>query len=57
MRTVLNAIDAARQAVKSPGAKRLISTTRIAERIDASKTLEDEVESVNENFGQELRVL
>jgi uncharacterized protein (TIGR00106 family) len=57
MRAVLNAIDAAHQAVKSSGAKRLISTIRIAERIGASKTLEDEVESVNEKFGQERTML
>jgi uncharacterized protein (TIGR00106 family) len=57
MRAVLNAIDAAHQAVKSSDAKRLISTIRIAERIGASKTLEDEVESVNEKFGQERTIL
>jgi uncharacterized protein (TIGR00106 family) len=57
MRAVLNAIDAAHQAVKSSGAKRLISTIRIAERIGASKTLEDEVESVNEKLGQERTML
>jgi uncharacterized protein YqgV (UPF0045/DUF77 family) len=57
MRAVLNAIDAAHQAVKSSGAKRLISTIRIAERIGASKTLEDEVESVIEKFGQERTML
>jgi uncharacterized protein (TIGR00106 family) len=57
MRAVLNAIDAAHQAVKSSGAKRLISTIRIAERIGASKTLEDEVESVNEKIGQERTML
>ena len=57
MRAVLNAIDAAHQAVKSSGAKRPISTIRIAERIGASKTLEDEVESVNEKFGQERTML
>lgn len=33
------------------------SSTSIAERIDASKTLEDEVESVNEKFGQERTLL
>ena len=57
MRAVLNAIDAAHQAVKSAGAKRLISTIRIAERIDASKTLEDEVESVNKKIAQERTIL
>jgi uncharacterized protein YqgV (UPF0045/DUF77 family) len=32
------------------GAKRIISSIRIAERLDASKTLEDEVGSVTEKF-------
>lgn len=48
MRAILNAIDAAHQAVKSTGAKRIISNIRIAERLDASRTLEDEVRSVTE---------
>lgn len=50
MRAILNAIDAAHQAVKLTGAKRIISSIRIAERLDASKTLEDEVGSVTEKF-------
>ena len=50
MRAILNAIEAAHQAVKLTGAKRIISSIRIAERIDASKTLEDEVGSVTEKF-------
>jgi uncharacterized protein (TIGR00106 family) len=48
MRAILNAIDAAHQAVKSTGAKRIISNIRIAERLDASRTLEDAVRSVKE---------
>lgn len=50
MRAILNAIDAAHQAVKSTGAKRIISNIRIAERLDASRTLEDQVRSVTEKM-------
>ena len=50
MRAILNAIEAAHQAVKLTGAKRIISSIRIAERLDASKTLEDEVGSITEKF-------
>jgi uncharacterized protein (TIGR00106 family) len=46
MRAILNAIEAAHQAVKSTGARRIISNVRIAERLDASKSLEDEVQAV-----------
>ncbi|MDP9290281.1 MAG: MTH1187 family thiamine-binding protein [Thermoproteota archaeon] len=53
MRAILNAIEAAHQAVKSTGAKRIVSTIRIAERLDASRTLEDDVESVNEKLPKE----
>ena len=50
LRPILDAIEAAHEAVKSTGAKRIISSIRIAERLDASKTLEDEVGSVTEKF-------
>ena len=53
MRAILNAIEAAHQAVKSTGAKRIVSTIRIAERLDTSRTLEDDVESVNEKLPKE----
>ena len=53
MRAVLNAIEAAHQAVKLTGAKRIISSIRIAERLDASRTLEDEVGSVTEKLAKE----
>ncbi|MDQ6863747.1 MAG: MTH1187 family thiamine-binding protein [Thermoproteota archaeon] len=53
MRAILNAIEAAHQAVRSTGAKRIVSTIRIAERLDASRTLEDDVESVNEKLPKE----
>lgn len=47
-KAILNSIDAAHQAVKSTGAKRIISGIRIAERLDASRTFDDEVKSVTE---------
>ena len=50
MKAILNSIEAAHQAVKSMGAKRIISSIRIAERLDASRTLEDEVKSVIEKL-------
>jgi uncharacterized protein (TIGR00106 family) len=50
MKAILNSIEAAHQAVKSTGAKRIISIIRIAERLDASRTLEDEVKSVTEKL-------
>ena len=53
MRAILNAIEAVHQAVKSTGAKRIVSTIRIAERLDASRTLEDDVGSVNERLPKE----
>jgi uncharacterized protein (TIGR00106 family) len=52
MRAILNAIEAAHRAVKLTGAKRIISSIRIAERLDASKTLEDAVGSVTEKFNK-----
>jgi uncharacterized protein (TIGR00106 family) len=50
MKAILNSIEAAHQAVKSMGTKRIISSIRIAERLDASRTLEDEVKSVTEKL-------
>jgi uncharacterized protein (TIGR00106 family) len=50
IKVILNSIEAAHQAVKSTGAKRIISSIRIAERLDASRTLEDEVKSVTEKL-------
>jgi uncharacterized protein (TIGR00106 family) len=46
MRAILNAIEAAHQAVKSTGARRIISNIRIAERLDTSRSLDDEVQAV-----------
>ena len=50
IRAILSAIEAAHQAVKSTGAKRMVSVIRIAERLDVSTTLEDDIESVNEKL-------
>jgi uncharacterized protein (TIGR00106 family) len=52
MRAILNAIEAAHQAVKSTGAKRIVSTICIAERLDATRRLEDDVGSVNERLSE-----
>ena len=53
LRPILDAIEAAHEAVKSTGAKRIISSIRIAERLDASRSLEDEVGSVTEKLAKE----
>ena len=50
MKAILNSIEAAHKAVKSMGVKRIISSIRIAERLDASRTLKDEVKSVTEKL-------
>lgn len=43
---VLKALKAAHAAVKNAGAKRVISSIRIDERLDKSQTLQDKIESV-----------
>jgi uncharacterized protein (TIGR00106 family) len=50
MKAILNSIEAAHQAIKSTGAKRIISSIRIAERLDTTRTLEEEVKSVTEKL-------
>jgi uncharacterized protein YqgV (UPF0045/DUF77 family) len=50
MMAIFNAIDAAHQAFKSAGIKRIVSNIKISERLDASKTLEAEVGSVTEKL-------
>jgi uncharacterized protein (TIGR00106 family) len=47
---IFNAIDAAHQAVKSAGVKRIVSNIKISERLDASRTLEAEVKSVTDKL-------
>jgi uncharacterized protein (TIGR00106 family) len=44
--SVLQAVKAAHRAAKSAGAKRVISTVRIDERLDKAQTLQDKVKSV-----------
>jgi uncharacterized protein YqgV (UPF0045/DUF77 family) len=43
---VLQAVDAAHLAAKSAGARRVISTVKIDERLDKSQTLQDKIRSV-----------
>jgi uncharacterized protein (TIGR00106 family) len=50
IQAILNSVEAAHRAVRSTGAKRIVSSIRIAERLDASRTLEDEVKSVTEKL-------
>jgi uncharacterized protein (TIGR00106 family) len=44
---IFQAIHAAHNSAKSAGAKRIISTIRIDERLDKPNTLEEKVQSVN----------
>lgn len=53
MRPILDAIEAAHEAVKSTGAKRIISSIKIAERLDASRRLDDEIDSVIKKLPKE----
>ena len=50
IQAILRSVEAAHQAVKSTGAKRIVSSIRIAERLDALRSLEDEVKSVTEKL-------
>ena len=43
---IFRAVELAHKAVKETGVKRIITTIRLDERIDASHTLEEKVESV-----------
>jgi uncharacterized protein (TIGR00106 family) len=47
---ILTAIEVAHQAVRSSGAKRIITTVRIDERLDRSISLEKKVDSVMEKL-------
>jgi len=47
---IFRAVELAHKAVKDTGIKRIISTIRIDERIDASHTLEDKMESVKKKL-------
>ena len=50
IQNVLKAVEAAHQAIKEIGVKRIISTVRIDERLDKAHTLEDKVKSVKEKL-------
>ena len=49
---ILQAIEVAHQVVRTAGAKRIMSTIRIDERLDKSSHLEEKVESVMEKIGK-----
>ena len=49
---ILQAIEVAHQVVRTAGAKRIMSTIRIDERLDKSISLEEKVESDMENIGR-----
>jgi uncharacterized protein (TIGR00106 family) len=49
---ILQAIEVAHQAIRTAGAKRIMSTIRIDERLDKSISLEEKVESVMEKIGK-----
>jgi uncharacterized protein (TIGR00106 family) len=46
LKTILNAVEAAHEAVKKVGVSRIISTIRIDQRLDKMHTLEDRVRVV-----------
>lgn len=49
---ILQAIEVAHEVVRTAGAKRIMSTIRIDERLDKSISLEEKVESVMEKIGK-----
>jgi uncharacterized protein (TIGR00106 family) len=49
---ILQAIEVAHQVVRTAGAKRIMSTIRIDERLDKSISLEEKVASVMEKIGK-----
>jgi uncharacterized protein (TIGR00106 family) len=50
IQNILKAIEAAHQAVKERGIKRIISTVRIDQRLDKPQTSKERVESVKEKL-------
>ena len=48
VRTILRAVEASHEAVRSMGAKRISSTLRIDERLDKPRTMNDKTESVKD---------
>ena len=49
---VFQAVEAAHLAAKSAGAKRVISTVRIDERLDKSQTLQEKIRSVKRKLNK-----
>ena len=49
---ILKAIEVAHEVVRTAGAKRIVSTIRIDERLDKSISREEKVESVMEKIGK-----
>jgi len=50
--SALQAVEAAHEAAKAAGAKRVISTVRIDERLDKPQTLQDKVKSVKRKLNK-----
>jgi uncharacterized protein (TIGR00106 family) len=48
VRTILGAVEASHEAVRSMGAKRISSTLRIDERLDKLRTMKDKTENVKD---------
>lgn len=46
LKTILNAVEAAHEAVKKVGVSRIVSTIRIDQRLDKKHTLEDRIQVV-----------
>lgn len=52
LKTILNAVEAAHEAVKKVGVSRIISTVRIDQRLDKMHTLEDRVRVVTRKLDE-----
>lgn len=53
LKTILNAVEAAHEAVKKVGVSRIISTIRIDQRLDKMHTLEDRVRVVTRKLDED----
>ena len=52
LKTILNAVEAAHEAVKKVGVSRIVSTIRIDQRLDKRHTLEDRVQVVKRKLDE-----
>ena len=52
LKTILNAVEAAHEAVKKVGVSRIVSTIRIDQRLDKKHTLEDRVQVVKRKLDE-----